>query len=153
MAACRELLKVGLAMVQHGQLLVVRKKGSHTFILPGGKPEGKERDVATLRRELKEELGCSLGSVRYEGTFKDTAADLQNTVVVVRLYAGNVAGVPRPASEIEEVAWISICSPARVPLAPSISNQILPHLCARHGGRSGRNTKATKDREFHRVLG
>jgi 8-oxo-dGTP diphosphatase len=37
-------------------LLVVRKRGSTRFMLPGGKFEGRESDAACLARELREEL-------------------------------------------------------------------------------------------------
>jgi 8-oxo-dGTP diphosphatase len=56
--ACRWIHKVGLAVVSGDRLLVVRKRGTGTFILPGGKPEGSEGDLATLAREVDEELGC-----------------------------------------------------------------------------------------------
>jgi 8-oxo-dGTP diphosphatase len=133
MAASKALLKVGLAMIKEDHLLVVRKRGTKTFILPGGKPEGREKDLEALRRELQEELGCTLTKARFEGAFTDTAADLLNTVVTVRLYAGILSGEPRPASEIEELAWVSLCAPSDLPLAPSITNKILPYLCARRG--------------------
>lgn len=132
MAQKKQLLKVGLALVKHDHLLVVRKKGTDTFILPGGKPEGDELDLDTLRRELQEELGCDLVTASYEGDFSDVAAHSSNIRVTVRLYVGELRGTPHPSSEIEELAWIDLCSPAARPLAPSITNQILPHLCARN---------------------
>ena len=127
--AMKELLKIGLAMIREDRLLVVRKRGTKTFILPGGKPEGHERDLEALQRELQEELGCKVDSPRFEGTFTDTAADLVDTIVTVRLYAGTLRGRPCPASEIEEIAWVRLHTPGDLPLAPSITNKILPHLC------------------------
>ena len=101
-----------------------------TFILPGGKPEGQERDLEALQREVKEELGCTVTGAYYEGAFTESAADMVNTLVTVRLYAGKLRGQPQPASEIEELAWVSISEPCDLPLAPSISNKIIPHLCS-----------------------
>lgn len=137
MAGCKELLKVGLAMIKEDHLLVVRKRGTKTFILPGGKPEGGEKDLEALCRELQEELCCTLTDAHFEGAFTDTAADLVNTVVTICLYAGKLRGEPRPASEIEELAWVNLCAPTDLPLAPSITNKILPHLCARRVMSSG----------------
>ncbi len=135
-------------MIKEDQLLVVRKRGTVSFILPGGKPEGREDDLEALQRELQEELGCHVVGARFEGAFTDKAADLVNTIVTVRLYAGNLRGKPRPASEIEEMAWVSLSAPSHLPLAPSLTNQILPHLCAhaRAKGVAAKRRRSAKPR-------
>lgn len=124
----RRVLKIGLAAIDHGQLLVVRKRGTPSFILPGGKPEAGEDDLGALAREIDEELGCSIKCPMFEGSFSDTAADLPGLRVVVRLYSGQLVGTPRPAAEIEELAWLNLKNPTGMKLAPSIRNQILPYL-------------------------
>lgn len=134
MAAVKELQKVGLAAIEGDHLLVVRKKGAHAFILPGGKPEGTEQDLETLSWEVNEELGCSIAETRFEGAFTDVAADISDTIVTVRLYTGKLIGDPSPASEIEELAWIRITGLCDLPLAPSLINQILPHLRREQSG-------------------
>lgn len=127
----KTIRKVGLAAVESGHLLVVRKRGGALFILPGGKPEGKELDLETLNRELHEELGCAVAHTRFEGAFTDEAAEMSDTLVVVRLYAGTLVGTPQPAAEIEEMAWLDLSAPGSLPLAPSLTNHILPYLCRR----------------------
>ena len=126
----REILKVGLAVRRPSFVLLVRKYNSDTYILPGGKPEGGEDDFATLRREIHEELGCSIvaGSLAYLGVFADEAADHQDTRVVVRLYAGELEGNPRPQSEIQEIIWYRTKDATSPKLAPSLRNSILPYL-------------------------
>lgn len=131
-SAVRWIHKVGLAAEREGHLLVARKRGSHVFILPGGKPEGEENDLQTLSREIREELGCGIERLYLRGVFKDIAADASETIVVVRLYSGSLVGEPTPSSEIEELAWVNIRKPA-LKLAPSISNGILPYLRRRKG--------------------
>jgi 8-oxo-dGTP diphosphatase len=128
-----ELQKVGLATIEGGCLLVVRKTGTQTFILPGGKPEGAENDLDTLSREVREELGCSICNLRFEGAFTDIAADMFETIVTIRLYAGKLIGDPHPTSEIEELAWVPLAGPCDLPLAPSLTNKILPHLHYKKG--------------------
>ena len=125
----REILKVGLAAIANGQLLVVRKRGSTTFILPGGKPEAGERHLDTLSREIAEELGCGVALPCYAGRFSDAAADAPGgTRVVVMLYSGELVGTPSPSSEIEELAWLDLVGSSGLRLAPSISNQVVPFL-------------------------
>lgn len=154
--AIRELMKIGLAMIKEDSLLVVRKRGTICFILPGGKPEGRENDLEALRRELREELGCVVVAPRYAGAFTDKAADLQNTVVTVRLYTGTLRGEPQPASEIEELAWLKLTQPVNLPLAPSITNKILPYLrdritakAPKAGPRSRRRASGPSGRPVH----
>ena len=133
MASPRKILKFGLAVMRSDSLLLVRKKGGRSYILPGGKPEVGENDVEALRREIDEELGCSLEveSLVFLGEFSDTAADAENTVVTVRLYGARLVGSPTPQSEIECLAWFKPDLRNDVSLTPSIQNQIIPFLKAR----------------------
>jgi hypothetical protein len=57
-----------------GRVLLVRKRGSRTFIQPGGKREAGEDALTTLARELHEELGVTMraDSARRLGEFEAT---------------------------------------------------------------------------------
>lgn len=138
----REVRKVGLALVEGGRILLVRKRGSKTYILPGGKPEAGEDDVRALVRELDEELGCEidLSSVIFLGSFSDRIADEDNATVTVRLYSARLIGTPSPHAEIEEMMWVRP-SHDDLPLAPSLTNKIIPYLISkgRLSGASRRN--------------
>ena len=129
----REIIKIGLVVFRDGQMLLARKAGSCSFILPGGKPERGEDDADTLGREIDEELGCRIDSTEgldSLGTFSDVSADDPGTLVHVRLYAGALVGSPAPASEIEELRWVDPTDPAGVLVAPSLANSIMPWLVA-----------------------
>lgn len=128
--AMKHIIKIGLAHLRNDEILLVRKRGSKYFILPGGKPEVGESDVAALGREIFEELGCALDmpTVKHIGTFSDRAAGTIDTQVTIRLYAGEIIGAPAPRSEIEGLAWISLENHPGVILAPSLQNSILPSL-------------------------
>ncbi|KUR78644.1 NUDIX domain-containing protein [Novosphingobium sp. FSW06-99] len=134
--------KVGLAAISDGHLLVARKRKSDIFILPGGKPEGNESDLETLAREIDEELGCRIVDPCLLRVFKDVAAGVADSVVVVRLYSATLVGEPQPCSEIEELAWINIRSPRAIRLAPSIENGILPYLRKRRRSKTGSARRA-----------
>jgi 8-oxo-dGTP diphosphatase len=140
----REIVKVGLAVVRDGCLLLVRKRGSDCLILPGGKPERGEDDLTALSREIDEELGCTLNAqrIRYLGTFRDRAAGLADTEVVVKLYAATLVGDPIPQAEIEQLIWFNPRTDAGTELAPSLTNSIVPYLfqtgCVRRTPRRAR---------------
>jgi 8-oxo-dGTP diphosphatase len=129
----REILKVGLAVTSDAGLLLVRKKGGVSYILPGGKPEVGENDYDALVREIEEELGCHIesGSLHYLGSFSDVAADLEHTTVTVRLYSARLLGSPCPRAEIEDLEWFRPDEPAALALAPSLQNHIVPFLCSK----------------------
>ena len=134
MIAKREIVKVGLAVTEANCLLLVRKRGGGSYILPGGKPEVGENDRQVLAREIYEELGCSVDftTAIFLGEFTDKAADMLDTFVTVRLYAAQLLGSPAPKSEIESLAWYRPGVGSEVALAPSLQNKIVPFLCA-HG--------------------
>jgi 8-oxo-dGTP diphosphatase len=130
MTAHREILKIGLAVTDADRLLVVQKKGGSLYILPGGKPEPGENDLEALAREIDEELGCRVdgGTIQFLGSFSDTAADLDNTTVTVRLYAARLLGEPMASSEIVKLKWFSAATDNIDSLAPSLQNKIVPFL-------------------------
>jgi 8-oxo-dGTP diphosphatase len=134
-----EILKVGLAVTDMDRLLVVRKKGGSSYILPGGKPEAGEDDLQALTREIEEELGCQLNraTIVFLGSFSDSAADMVNATVTVRLYAAQLVGDPAPQAEIENLKWFCPNSESSVSLAPSLQNHIVPFLFAQ-GRLAGR---------------
>jgi 8-oxo-dGTP diphosphatase len=141
----REIVKIGLAVVQDGCLLLVRKRKSDCLILPGGKPEQGEDDLAALSREIDEELGCvlDLQRIRYLGTFRDRAAGLANTEVVVKLYGGTLVGDPIPQGEIEQLFWFNPRTDTSMELAPSLTNSIVPYLF--QTGRVRQNPPRARD--------
>ncbi len=147
----KKLQKIGLATIEGDRLLVVRKKGTRAFILPGGKPEGAEHDLDALSREVNEELGCSIANVRFEGAFTDAAAEIPDTIVTVRLYAGELIGHPHPASEIEELAWVPLTGSCDLPLAPSLTNKILPHLHREQSRLHRSKPRVTLEKLKHRA--
>jgi 8-oxo-dGTP diphosphatase len=126
----REIIKIGLALIDKNRVLLVKKRGSDFLILPGGKPEKNETDAQTLSRELEEELGCRLVSdqLTFLGTFSDEAAGMPGVKVTIRLYGGSVVGTPIPHAEIDSIVWWKPTEHHHSLLAPSLKNSILPFL-------------------------
>jgi 8-oxo-dGTP diphosphatase len=113
-----------------GRLLTVRKAGTKVFMLPGGKREPGEDDLAALARELREELGVTLVSADPVGVFEAAAANEPGARVRSHPYRVVVAGDIAAAAEIAELRWIDPAAPG-APLAPLLEREILPALRSR----------------------
>lgn len=115
------------------RVLLVRKRGSTTFIQPGGKREAGEDALATLARELHEELGVRLvdGSAVRLGEFEADAVNEPGRRVRGEAFAVHVIGTPVAQAEIAELAWLDPTAPFPVPVAPLSAEHILPAWRAR----------------------
>ncbi|WP_231442700.1 NUDIX hydrolase [Brevibacterium zhoupengii] len=122
------------------QILMVRKEGTTSFMLPGGKPETGESAEATIIREISEELGLTLETDRLSplGTFAAEAANEADHRVIgdVFCYEGlpaelNVDGINHLA-EIAEAAWFPYdpmpADTSERQFAPLTRLQVIPAL-------------------------
>jgi 8-oxo-dGTP pyrophosphatase MutT (NUDIX family) len=123
--------KVGAVILNdEGKMLLVRKQvpGRHTFIIPGGKREPGESDDETCRRELLEELGTHVVSMKYFGTYEEPSA-FEDVPLRATVYRVEVSEEPSPNSEIVELAWVDGCSLADgVEMGSVVSHHVLPRL-------------------------
>jgi 8-oxo-dGTP diphosphatase len=127
------IYKVGLAVIDDKHILLLRKKESTTFILPGGRYEGNENDEEALRREIKEELTCDIdfSKLTFVGKYADKAANEPNKIININLYIGPIEGNIKLDNEIEEYVWFNPHKAQQIKLADSIKNKILPALIER----------------------
>lgn len=96
---------INLAAIDGNSLLLVRKR--NFWILPGGKPEKGESHLETLIREFGEELpGTDIFVMGYYNSFVDITT-LSRKDLRAEVYIGYVEGVSKPASEINDVKYIS----------------------------------------------
>lgn len=114
-----------------GRMLLVRKRGTTIFMKPGGKRDGGEDDLTVLARELDEELGCRLVDASLLGRFSAPAANEAGFMVQSATYLAMVEGAIAARAEIEELAWIDPAAPpAGMPLAPLLTDEVIPALLA-----------------------
>lgn len=119
----------------NNDLLVVRKKNSLFYMLPGGKIEEGEALIDTLRRELCEELDLQFekDDFAFLGVHETAAANEANTIV-----EGNIFLLKRPLlvdtvnnqAEIEEVCWITKSNYKSFQLAHLLEEFALPRWLA-----------------------
>lgn len=114
-----------------GRILVVRKRGTSRFMLPGGKIEPGESPDGCAIREAHEELGVALQAsalVRL-GEWTAPAANESGRTVHGHIYEHPwVAGVTA-CQEIDEVLWLSPDEArVRTDLAPLFQTCVLPAL-------------------------
>lgn len=111
---------------ERNHALVVRKRGTTSFMQPGGKIEPGEQPFDALVREVREELGVGIdGSARALGRFEADAANEPGHVVDAELFLVSLDGEPRPQAEIEAMAWIDPHAPGDIELAPLTRDTVL----------------------------
>jgi 8-oxo-dGTP diphosphatase len=124
-------IEIAVALVRRsdGRTLVVRKRGTTTFIQPGGKLEPGELPADAVRRELEEETGLRIGAegFAFVGRFEGPAVNEDGTVIAHAFRVDSDAGVTA-AAEIEELAWIDPAHPGDIILAPLTRDDFLPLL-------------------------
>ena len=113
-----------------GRLLLVRKRNTLAFMLPGGKAEPGEDSLSALIRELAEELTLSLpaSALRPLGQFRAAAANEADTWIEASVFQARLAHSVSAAAELEELRWLAPGDLLPDTLAPLLREHVLPLL-------------------------
>lgn len=113
-----------------GRLLLVRKRNTQAFMLPGGKAESGEDSISALTRELVEELNLSLSAaaLRPLGQFRAAAANEVDTWIEASVFQARLPHSVSPAAELEELHWLAPGDAPPDTLAPLLREHVLPLL-------------------------
>ena len=119
-------------LTPHCQLLLVRKRGSRFWMLPGGKIDGTETAAQALQRELMEELqwDASATFFHYLGAFENRAANEANTRVQAQVFHVQLPQIPpvQIAAEIEAMQWWDLDTAMDDNFAPLVREMVVPAL-------------------------
>ena len=98
--------KIAGIIIKDKQLLMCKKYDEPHFIMPGGKLIEGETKEQTLKRELKEEIGVELKSMKFFKTWEAPHFRDKNKIVKMETYFVEVEGEPKAIGEINEIEWI-----------------------------------------------
>jgi 8-oxo-dGTP pyrophosphatase MutT (NUDIX family) len=118
-----------VALLRDGAVLLVRKRGTQRFMLPGGKFDGGETPLQCAIREVREELGLELHvqALTSLGHFSAPAANEPGHFVEADIFMSDLADEPLPLAEIEELRWQAMNGDETFDLAPLLAC-VLPVL-------------------------
>ena len=119
-------IAAAVAIDARGHVLLVRKRGTMAFMLPGGKLEPGESAETAMQRELREEIGCGVALSRWLGRFSALAANEPGWRVDADLFHVELADAPVPATEIDALVWLDPSQPDDIVLAPLVVANALP---------------------------
>lgn len=115
---------------ERGWVLTVRKSGTESFMLPGGKIEPGETAYDAGVREVREEVGLDLDGLTPLGHFVADAANEPGHLVDSTVFTADLPGPPTASGEIVELRWIDPVAPhdSGLRLAPLLLDHVLPAL-------------------------
>jgi DNA polymerase III epsilon subunit-like protein/8-oxo-dGTP pyrophosphatase MutT (NUDIX family) len=121
-------IAAGIITDSAGRALLVRRRGSTTFMQAGGAIERGESALDALTRELRAEIGLELDPdhTEYLGSFRADGASETDTVVRAEVFALTTAHEFEPGGDIEELVWLEPDVPLLMELAPLTRDTLLP---------------------------
>lgn len=124
--------RVVAIIVKEGKLLMLKGKGYKELWTPGGKIQDGETNEECLRRELKEEIGVKLVSMKYFGEYS-AKSPYHNRISRNKIYLVEINGIIHPDHEIESFVWYSRddFEKNKYPMIPLDVEKLIPDLIKR----------------------
>ncbi|MDO5534933.1 MAG: NUDIX domain-containing protein, partial [Propionibacteriaceae bacterium] len=113
-----------------GRLLLVRKRGTHRFMLPGGKVEAGETHEQAIVREASEEISLNLdpATITLLGHWTAGAANEPGLVIASDVFTAPLPGEPIASAEIEELRWLPLDPDHDYATDASLSPMLIEHV-------------------------
>lgn len=106
--ALRRRMGAGIAVVDGGDVLLIRRSDTGRWDVPGGGADARELPEDTARRELREETGLTVGALRVLGVFPHQHTYPDGKVVAWETHvftADFSGGEPRASDDAAQVRW------------------------------------------------
>ncbi|GAA5096255.1 NUDIX hydrolase [Wohlfahrtiimonas larvae] len=123
-------LSAAMIIDSDDRLLLVRKRNTAKFMLPGGKIDQGENAIEALVRELQEEIDLNIqeSDATFIQEYEAAAANepdyrIQSQLFHVILPANTII---EPQAEIEEIIWLEPNHIPALQFAPLVEEKILP---------------------------
>ncbi|MCW4385425.1 NUDIX domain-containing protein [Salinibacterium sp. SYSU T00001] len=129
-------LAAALVLDLEGRALLVRKRGTHAFMQPGGKIEPGETARQAIVRELAEELTLRVdeSDLGHLGHFTADAANEPGWTVDCEVFTLVTDAPVAVAAEIEEARWFDPRDTGDAVIAPLTREHVFPAIPAQRGG-------------------
>ena len=97
-------VNVAAAVISEGDKILIAERMNGRWEFPGGKKEGAETTQETLKREINEELGCTIETGR---TIHKNRHKKGGKIFIVEFISCKItAGTPKP-KEHRQINWAS----------------------------------------------
>jgi 8-oxo-dGTP diphosphatase len=127
----KDIYKASGVIIKNRKVLVERSVGKEYFIHPGGKVEAGETVKQALVRELKEEFLIDVNEEDLQPFDKNSApaanspeVDVHMEVFLVLKWGGEIT----PASEVEEIRWLTSQVPEGIKVGSIMQHETIPKL-------------------------
>lgn len=120
--------KVGAVILKNKKILALKKRNHDLLITPGGKIHENESAVECLKREIIEEINCTLNSYVYLNTYSAPSSDNIDINLIMDVYLVSIDGEPHPSNEITDCVWLSYAETFQYPIASILGTMIIPLL-------------------------